>query len=52
VEIEAVNFLGLSANSARVFGAVGSVVGTVLGIPFLEDIARFIFGKRKRFVSK
>lgn len=48
VEIEAVNFLGFSANSARLFGAVGSVVGTVLGFPFLEDIARFILGRRKR----
>lgn len=47
VEIEAVNFLGLSANSARLFGAVGSVVGTVLGLPFLEDIVRFLFGRRK-----
>lgn len=52
VEIEAVNFLGLSANSARLFGAVGSVVGTVLGFPFLEDITRFIFGRRKRLRSK
>ena len=51
VEIEAVNFLGLSANSARLAGAVGSVVGTVLGFPFLEDIARFIFGRRKRLRS-
>ena len=47
VEIEAVNFLGLSANSARMFGAMGSVVGTVLGFPFLEDIARFVFGRRR-----
>ncbi|HUG34925.1 MAG TPA: hypothetical protein VMJ90_09160 [Anaerolineales bacterium] len=52
VEIEAVNFLGLSANSARLFGAVGSVVGTFLGFPFLEDITRFIFGRRKRLRSK
>jgi hypothetical protein len=52
VEIEAVNFLGFSANSARLFGAVGSVVGTVLGLPFLEDIARFVFGKRRRVSPK
>lgn len=46
VEIEAVNFLGLSADLARSFGVVGSIVGTVVGFPFLEDIAKFIFRKR------
>jgi hypothetical protein len=48
VEIEAVNFLGLSANLARTTGAVGSVVGTVIGFPFLEDIVKFILRKRNR----
>ena len=48
VEIEAVNFLGLSGSFARTFGIVGSIVGTVLGIPFLEDIVRFVFGRRKK----
>jgi len=46
VEIEAVNFLGLSANFARTTGIVGSVVGTVIGFPFLEDIVKFILKKR------
>jgi len=48
VEIEAVNFFGLSANLARTTGVVGSVVGTVIGFPFLEDIVKFILKKRKR----
>jgi hypothetical protein len=47
VEIEAVNNLGLSGGLARSFGVFGSVLGTVLGFPFLEDIVRFLFGKRK-----
>ena len=45
VEIEAVNFLGLSANLARATGMVGSVVGTVLGLPFFEDILKGLFRK-------
>ena len=48
VEIEAVNFLGLSANFARTTGVVGSVVGTVIGFPFLEDIVKLIFRKRNK----
>ena len=48
VEIEAVNFWGLSANFARTTGVIGSVLGTVIGFPFLEDIIKFIFKKRNR----
>ena len=48
VEIEAVNFLGLSANLARTGGVIGSVVGTIIGFPFLEDILKFILKRRTR----
>ncbi|HMR98354.1 MAG TPA: hypothetical protein PKE62_03785 [Anaerolineales bacterium] len=48
VEIEAVNFLGLSGDLARSFGVVGSIAGTVIGFPFLEDIVRFFFRRQKR----
>ncbi len=48
VDIEAVNFLGLSANLARSTGVVGSVVGTIIGFPFLEDIVKFFFRKRSK----
>ncbi|MCC6301050.1 MAG: hypothetical protein IT314_17310 [Anaerolineales bacterium] len=48
VEIEAVNFLGLSADLARSFGVVGSIAGTIIGFPFLEDIVKFVF-RRRRF---
>ena len=47
VEIEAVDFFGLSVNVARTSGALGSIVGGVIGFPFLEDIFKFLF-KRKR----
>jgi hypothetical protein len=48
VEIEAVNLLGLSANFARGTGVIGSIVGTVIGFPFLEDIVKFVFRRVRR----
>ncbi len=48
VEIEAVNMLGLSGQFARTTGILGSIVGTVIGFPFLEDIIRFLLKGRKR----
>jgi hypothetical protein len=48
VEIEAVNLLGLSANLARSFGVVGSIIGTVIGFPFFEEILKFLFKRRNR----
>lgn len=48
VEIEATNFLGLSGNLARMTGIAGSILGTILGFPFLEEILKFIFKKRNR----
>ena len=48
VEIEAVNFLGLSGGVARTTGVVGSVVGTILGFPFLEDVVKFLFRWRNK----
>jgi hypothetical protein len=46
VEIEAVNFLGLPVNVARSTGVIGSLVGTLLGFPFFEDIIKLLFRKR------
>jgi len=48
VEIKAVNLFGLSGNFGRTIGVVGSVVGTVIGFPFLEDILKFILKKRSK----
>ena len=48
VEIEAVDFFGLSVNLARASGVVGSLVGGVVGFPFLEDIIKFLFKRRRR----
>lgn len=48
VEIEAVDFFGMSFNVARTSGVVGSIIGGVIGFPFLEDILKFIFNRRKK----
>ncbi len=46
VEIEAVNLFGFSGAFARITGVVGSIVGTVIGFPFFEDIIKFLLRKR------
>ena len=48
VEIEAVDFFGLSVNLARTTGVVGSIVGGVVGFPFIEDIIKLIFRRRRK----
>ncbi len=48
VEIEAVDFFGFSVNVARTSGVVGSVIGGIVGFPFLEDIIKFLFKRRKK----
>lgn len=48
MEIESVNFLGLSGEFARTTGVIGSVIGTILGFPFFEDMIKFIFNKRNK----
>jgi hypothetical protein len=48
VEIEAVNLLGLSGGFARTTGVIGSIVGTIIGFPFFEDIIKFLFKRRNK----
>ena len=49
LEIEAKSFMGLfSGGTARGVGAIGSVIGTVLGFPFFDDVLRFLL-RRLRF---
>lgn len=47
VEIEATSFFGLGARSARWLGAIGSLLSSVLGLPFLEAILKWLW-KRLR----
>ena len=50
VEIEAVNFLGLSGEFARTAGVIGSAVGTILGFPFFEDIIKVVWKRRNKSI--
>jgi hypothetical protein len=44
LEIEANSLLGfLSGNTARGIGAFGSVIGSVLGFPFVDDLVKFLW---------
>jgi hypothetical protein len=48
LEIEANSFLGiLSGNTARGIGALGSVIGSVLGFPFVDDLVKFLWRRIK-----
>jgi hypothetical protein len=48
IEVKAVTFLGLTAGPAGVLGAAGSVLGSVLGFPFLEDIVKWVWRKQTK----
>jgi hypothetical protein len=48
VEIEAVNLFGVPARVVRSVGAVGSVVGAVVGFPFFEDIVKYLYKRRQK----
>ena len=48
IEIEAVDFFGLSVNLTRTSGVIGSIVGGVVGFPFIEDIIKFLFKRKRR----
>lgn len=47
IEIESTTFFGLGAKPARWFGVIGSVLSSVLGLPFLEAILQWLW-KRLR----
>jgi hypothetical protein len=49
LEIESKSFLGfLTGGTARGIGALGSVIGSVLGFPFVDDFAKWLWGKIRR----
>jgi len=48
IEIKAVDFFGFSVNFVRTFGVVGSAIGVVVGFPFLDDILKYLFSKKKK----
>jgi hypothetical protein len=48
VEIEAVTFYGLKADTARWLGLVGTTLSAVVGFPFFKDIVKWLFSRRKK----
>lgn len=49
LEIEARSFLGfLNGGAARGIGALGSLIGSVLGFPFVDDFAKWLWGRLRR----
>jgi hypothetical protein len=48
VEIHTTELLGLPAGVARTTGAVGSLVGGILGFPFFDDILKALFRRLRR----
>jgi hypothetical protein len=46
VEIESKSFMGfLNGGTARGIGALGSLIGSVLGFPFVDDLVKWLWGK-------
>ncbi len=48
IEIEATTFMGLRAVPARIAGVVGTAIGSVLGMPFVEEILKWLWRRIKR----
>lgn len=48
VQIEATKFLGLGGGVARAAGGVGSLIGGVLGFPFIDDVMKWIWNRLRR----
>jgi hypothetical protein len=47
IKIKAVDFFGLPVNVVRSLGVIGTFIGGVVGFPFIEDILKFLFKKKK-----
>ena len=48
IEIEATTFLGFKAGPARWLGAIGSFISGVLGMPLIDEILKWLWGKVKK----
>jgi len=49
ITIEANSFMGMfSGGMARGIGTVGSILGSVLGFPFVDDLVKWLWGKLRR----
>ena len=48
VEISTSDLMGMGGGVARTLGGVGSVVGAVLGLPFVDDVLKWIWRSLRR----
>jgi hypothetical protein len=48
VQIESNSLFGLTGNVARAAGGVGTVVGGVLGIPFIDEVLKWLWSRIRR----
>jgi hypothetical protein len=48
VQIEATNLLGLGGGIARTAGGLGSIVGAVMGFPFVDDFLKWLWRRIKK----
>ena len=48
VEISATTYLGFKAGPARIIGAIGTFFGAVLGLPFVDDVLKWLWEKFKK----
>ncbi len=52
IEIKTVDFFGFSVDFVRSSGVVGSVLGAIIGFPFLEDALKFLFARKHKTKKK
>ena len=48
IEVNATTFLGVKAGPARWMGAIGSFISGVLGIPLIDEVLKWLWGKIKK----
>ncbi len=48
IQIEATTLLGLNASVARFAGGLGSFVGAVLGLPFVDEMLKWLWQRMRR----
>jgi hypothetical protein len=45
IQIESTNLFGLNGNLARTAGGIGSIIGAVLGFPFIDDVLKLLWSR-------
>jgi hypothetical protein len=48
IRVEASRLLGLPGDAARAAGGIGSVVGAILGFPFIDDLLKWLLRRKPR----